>query len=139
MASLTVDETTGARSFELPIFGPLDGAPFRSPGTIRIEASDGAQPSAVVASFLPTELEFNFRLPQLVRHAPMPLDGASLSLAAAQAQPVVHFEMPPESVATLPRLPEALAGLEAYVKASPTLLDWGLYRIAGVGFQQQEA
>lgn len=138
MASLTVDETTGARSFELPILGGLEGAPYQGPGLLRIEAENGKQPSQVVASFMPSELEFNFRLPKLVKHAPMPLDGPSLSLAASKAQAVVHFELPTAAVLALPTLPEALADLEGYLKQAPQLLAWDAYQIAGIGFQSFE-
>lgn len=136
MATMILEEATGAREFRVPFSGPLPGGPFRADGewVLRTEGPE-ARPVEATLHFHPTDFEFQARLPAIAASFDPPRSPLSLGREAAGAKPVVIYQAEKSVLSRVPAGLTDLPKLEAFLAAKPAIFAPGDYRLDGVAFE----
>jgi hypothetical protein len=135
LASLTLREKDGARVFQVPFTEPLAGAPFQCLGEWVLESTGVmARPTRLSLHFHPTSLEFQARLPGLVRGGPLEASLFDFGEAGAKQPPVVVYDGDATVLARIPMRLLNLELLERYLQGGPELFDFAHYRFSGIEF-----
>jgi hypothetical protein len=136
LATMTLRDTDGAREFRVPFTETLAGAPFKGPGELVLETSGMmARPTRLALHFHPTALEFQARLPGLVRGGPLEASLFDFGEAGSKHPPVVVFEGDSTVLSRVPMRLVNLELLERFLASGKDLFDFAHYRFASVDFQ----
>jgi hypothetical protein len=131
MPTLPLDEI----AFQVPITGPVPGAPMDGPARLVLRVAAGKAKSLVL-ELRPSQAAFMAKLPKLLKDTGFPGDVFELGRAGSEAQPVLTYTA---GAATLARVPPGLtsaAKLEAFLAPGPAVLDLADYRLSAIAFEQ---
>jgi hypothetical protein len=120
--------------FQVPVRGPIPGAPMAAEGRLVLTLADG-RAKRLALELRPSQAAFMAKLPKLLAETGFPGDVFAHGRAGSEGQPVLTYEAGP---ATLARVPQGLATMAQWLEflaPGPPVLDLTDYSLAAIAFE----
>ncbi|MNS55067.1 hypothetical protein D3C72_878930 [compost metagenome] len=138
MTTMIHNETTGERTFRVPIAEPLPGGPYSEPGELEIELAKSGEARRVALRFFPTAFEFQAKLPKLCKDIGREDAVFDFGRAAQTARPVIVYEAIPPVRERVPANLRDLGAVAKFLDSGPALFNLAEYRVTAIEFEDGE-